>query len=69
VDADAMVFHAGTKESGDGCVVTNGGRVLTVAALGSTVAQARARAYENAARISFTGSFYRNDIADVGGSS
>ncbi len=69
VDTDAMVFHAGTKESGDGAVVTSGGRVVTVAALGSTVAEARARAYENAARISFTGSFYRTDIADVGGSS
>ena len=64
-----MVFHAGTKESDDGAVVTNGGRVLTVAALGSTAAEARAGAYENAARISFTGSFYRTDIADVGGSS
>ena len=69
VDIGAMVFHAGTKESADGVVVTNGGRVLTVAALGSTVAEARARAYENAARISFTGSYYRTDIADVGGSS
>ncbi len=67
VDADAMVFHAGTKESGDGEVVTNGGRVLTVAALGPTVAEARAGAYANVPRISFTGSFYRTDIADVGG--
>ena len=69
VDPGALVFHAGTKESGDGAVVTNGGRVVTVAALGSTVAEARAEAYANAVRISFTGSFYRNDIADVGGSS
>ena len=67
VDADAMVFHAGTRDSGDGEVVTNGGRVLTVAALGSTVAEARAEAYANVPRISFTGSFYRTDIADVGG--
>ena len=69
VNAGAMVFHAGTKESDDGAVVTNGGRVLTVAALGSTVAEARTGAYENADRIGFTGSFYRTDIADVGGSS
>ena len=68
-DPGALVFHAGTKESGDGAVVTNGGRVATVAALGSTVAEARAEAYANAARISFTGSYYRTDIADVGGSS
>ena len=68
VDAGALVFHAGTRESEDGAVVTNGGRVLTVAALGSTVAEARAGAYANAARIGFTGSFYRSDIADVGGS-
>ena len=69
VDADAMVFHAGTRESDDGVVVSNGGRVVTVAAMGSTVAEARAKTYENAARINFTGSFYRNDIADVGGCS
>ena len=64
-----MIFHAGTKESEDGAVVTNGGRVLTVAALGPTVMEARAEAYANAARVSFTGSFYRTDIADVGGPS
>ena len=69
LDARALVFHAGTKESGDGAVVTNGGRVLTVAAMGSTVAEARAEAYASAERISFTGSFYRTDIADVGGPS
>ncbi len=62
VDADAMVFHAGTREAGDGSVVTSGGRVLTVAALGSAVAEARGRAYENAARIGFTGAQYRSDI-------
>ncbi len=69
VDPGAMIFHAGTKESEDGEVVTNGGRVLTVAALGSTVMDARAGAYANASRVSFTGSFYRTDIADVGGPS
>ena len=68
VDPGALVFHAGTRESEDGAVVTNGGRVVTVAALGSTVAEARGEAYANAARIGFTGSFYRSDIADVGGS-
>ena len=68
VDPGALVFHAGTREAEDGAVVTNGGRVVTVAALGSTVAEARAEAYANAARIGFTGSFYRSDIADVGGS-
>ena len=67
VDPDAMIFHAGTRESEGGEVVTNGGRVLTVAALGSTVVEARAEAYANVPRISFTGSFYRTDIADVGG--
>lgn len=69
VDDSAMIFHAGTKESEDGAVVTNGGRVLTVAALGPTVMEAREEAYANAARVSFTGSFYRTDIADVGGPS
>ena len=62
VDADAHVFHAGTKEA-DGGVVTNGGRVLTVVARAPTLAQARQRAYANAHRIRFKGAFMRTDIA------
>jgi phosphoribosylamine--glycine ligase len=58
-----MVFHAGTKEQ-DGHIVTNGGRVLGVTALGPTIAAAQARAYGAVARIHFEGAQYRRDIAD-----
>jgi phosphoribosylamine--glycine ligase len=56
------VFHAGT-EIRDGRVVTAGGRVLSVTGRGSTTAEARSRAYEAAAHISFEGMRYRSDIA------
>jgi phosphoribosylamine--glycine ligase len=56
------IFHAGTAER-DGRVVTAGGRVLAVSALGDTLAQARTRAYEACERISFDGMTYRHDIA------
>ena len=55
------VFHAGTAEK-DGHVVTAGGRVLCATALGESVAQAQAAAYELAAAISWEGMFYRHDI-------
>jgi phosphoribosylamine--glycine ligase len=58
----ALVFHAGTALHHDR-LVTNGGRILDVTALGPTIAAARKRAYEAAAHISFTGARYRNDIA------
>ena len=58
----AVVFHAGTA-MGNGRVVTAGGRVLAVSALGSTIEQARARAYEACSRLSFQGMQYRTDIA------
>ena len=61
---DAVVFHAGTKLEG-ATPVTSGGRVLTVSALGSTIAEARGRAYDAAARITFDGVRMRNDIAAV----
>ncbi|MEZ5589137.1 MAG: phosphoribosylamine--glycine ligase [Sedimenticolaceae bacterium] len=55
------VFHAGTVEK-DGQVVTAGGRVLCATALGESVAEAQAAAYELAAAISWNGMFYRHDI-------
>ncbi len=58
---DVKVFHGGTKLS-DGQVVTAGGRVLGVTALGDTVAAARARAYEAMNLIHFDGMHYRRDI-------
>jgi phosphoribosylamine--glycine ligase len=58
----AEVFHAGTGER-DGQVVTAGGRVLGVTALGATPGEARDRAYEAAERIEFDGRQIRTDIA------
>ena len=58
---DGMVFHAGTLRR-DGTVVTNGGRVLGVTALGADVAAAVAEAYEAVARIEWDGMHYRRDI-------
>ena len=58
------VFHAGTKLETGGMIVTDGGRVLGVTALGNTLADAKAKAYEAVAKISFPGAFYRKDIAD-----
>ena len=60
---DVMVFQAGTAQKGD-AVVTNGGRVLGVTALGETIAAAKAKAYEATSLISFDGATYRRDIAD-----
>jgi phosphoribosylamine--glycine ligase len=59
---DVKVFHAGTKNE-HGVVVTDGGRVLGVTALGETLADAQRRAYEACAKIHFQGAFYRRDIA------
>jgi phosphoribosylamine--glycine ligase len=60
---DVKVFHAGTKLD-DGKVVTNGGRVLGVTALGDTIKAAQQRAYEAVDKIHFEGAQYRTDIAD-----
>ena len=55
------VFHAGTRLSDEG-VVTNGGRVLCVCALGENVTEAQAEAYKACAAISWEGAFTRSDI-------
>ncbi|SMG61008.1 phosphoribosylamine--glycine ligase [Cedecea sp. NFIX57] len=60
--ADGKVFHAGTKLSEDDRVLTNGGRVLCVTALGETVAKAQQRALELKKDIHWDGSFSRSDI-------
>ncbi len=59
---DSIVFHAGTAIK-NGEVVTNGGRVLGVTALGRDIAEARAKAYADADRIRFQGKHNRTDIA------
>jgi phosphoribosylamine---glycine ligase len=58
---DCMTFHAGTRES-QGQLVTSGGRVLCVTALGETVKAAQQRAYEAVAQVQFAGMQYRRDI-------
>jgi len=63
VESDVLVFHAGTSRNAEGALVTSGGRVLTVIALGATMRQARERAYANIERIHFDGMHYRTDIA------
>ena len=57
------VFHAGTKLQ-DGQIVTNGGRVLGVTALGTTLKEARANAYEATEWIAFANKYKRNDIGE-----
>ena len=59
---DAKVFHAGTRLDAAGNVVTSGGRVLAVCALGDDIAAARERAYAVARGIRFEGAFLRRDI-------
>ena len=58
---DLKVFHAGTKEQ-NGQILTNGGRVLCVTALGASVAEAQARALASCGTIAFDGIQYRRDI-------
>lgn len=62
ITSETLIFHAGTKLE-DGEFVTNGGRVLGVAALGEDIAAARARAYQVVESIEFEGAQYRMDIA------
>lgn len=73
VEKDVLVFHSGTKRNRtqnqttaerevSSFLATDGGRVLGITALGKTHEEAREKAYENAARISFEGAQYRKDI-------
>jgi len=61
---DTYVFHAGTRRDGDN-LVTSGGRVLAVTALGDDLGEARRRAYTAIERITFDGMHYRRDIAQT----
>ena len=60
-EAGAIVFHAGTKET-DGNIVTNGGRVLGISALGKDIAEAIENAYKGVKQITFENMQYRTDI-------
>ena len=57
-----IVFHAGTKRSDSGDIVTNGGRVLGVTALGATLSEAAAKAYALCDKIEFKSKYLRRDI-------
>jgi phosphoribosylamine--glycine ligase len=57
------VIHAGTRRRDDGAIVSSGGRVLSVTASGSTLAEARAVAYERVTGVTLPGGQYRRDIA------
>ena len=61
--ADVKVFHAGTQLNAKGEVVTAGGRVLTVCALGKDITVAREHAYAAVGKIHYEGAFCRRDIA------
>ncbi len=60
--SDIKVFHAGTGSDKDSNIITTGGRVLCVTALGENVTQAQARAYKGVDKISWQGMYHRNDI-------
>jgi phosphoribosylamine---glycine ligase len=62
-EAEALVFHAGTRAHNDS-VVTDGGRVLAITGKGDSLQEARSKAYQAAARISWDGFYYRKDIAE-----
>ncbi len=60
--SDLKVFHAGTALNDAGEVITSGGRVLCITALGDTVSAAQKRAYEGLAQVSWEQAYYRTDI-------
>ena len=62
VDAETMVFHAGTARAEDGTITATGGRVLNITARGKTVAQAQAGAYAGVNAIDWPQGFCRRDI-------
>ena len=64
-DPDVVVFHSGTTLK-DGQLVTNGGRVLTVTAIGNTLKEAKEKVYKAIEKIHFEGAHYRKDIGDKG---
>ncbi|KPU27044.1 phosphoribosylamine--glycine ligase [Caloranaerobacter sp. TR13] len=65
VDKEVVVFHGGTKKV-DGKIYTNGGRVLTIVALGDSLEEVREVVYNNIEKINFENIYYRKDIAKLG---
>ena len=62
ISADAYVYHAGTAKNDEGQFVSNGGRVLLVAAKGKDLQSAQTKVYQELENISRDGLFYRKDI-------
>ncbi len=62
IDKDILLFHAGTKKDENGKLFTNGGRVIGVTALGSSIEEARKKAYKNIEKIYFENMHFRKDI-------
>ncbi|HOJ40538.1 MAG TPA: phosphoribosylglycinamide synthetase C domain-containing protein, partial [bacterium] len=60
---DVFVYHAGTKTSENGTIVTAGGRVLGLTGLGISFSEAREKVYRAAEVIEFSGKYFRQDIA------
>lgn len=61
---DAVAFHAGTSFSNKD-IVTSGGRVISITAIGADIKDAKAKAYDAVEKIHFDGMHYRNDIGDI----
>ena len=61
VDSDVIIFHAGTSAKDDK-ILTNGGRVLNICALGSSLEDVRSKLYKAADVIDFEGKYFRKDI-------
>ena len=59
---NSIVFHAGTKLSGEGKVLTNGGRVLAVSSFGDSKKDALAKTYRNTDLVEFDKKYFRRDI-------
>lgn len=59
---DYFIWHCGTKYDEDGNIVTDGGRVIAVTAMGNTMEEALQLANEIAEKIEFEGKYYRKDI-------
>jgi len=58
-----MIFHAGTKIGKNMQAYTDGGRVLTVVAVGRNIAEAKNKVYQDIPKVYFEGCYYRKDIA------
>jgi len=58
---DSILFHAGVKMTGEQ-IVTNGGRVIAITSLASTLREALEKSYKNAEKVDFEGKYYRKDL-------